>query len=632
MKRIGTALLAVLGLGLASLAGAQTSTLVEGMETPGEWVTVAGTGETLNVTAAASFTQGSGAIQLTYDFTAQDPWFKNANARKEFAAPVDLTSAEFFSYDINLPTAATEFILVIHFWDAYGNTARVVDYGAMAATTGWATRQHAFSILEKTRWAGSGRAIALNKVTAVSFHLQNQAATADSVLNFSLDNLRIHSGYDLLNEVVLEDFESYADDAAIQAAWPQRFGAGTLATLSTTNSASGTKAGIINADITAQWTQFGVEYTFASPQDFSTAAYFKVNLYGDALLAGTNPTAHVILQDNAGTPNRAVGYIWNYAANEEWQTIYMPFANGGVEPTGGSSAGAWGGASCWREDYWDGDQNGTTDLTQITKMIISIQCQGTATFPINGVDILYDDIIVGFASDAPPAPPVPSVKSYQVNYTAVAPTIDGVVSSGEWDAAAAPATGFVHHNNAALAATEDPAIRAMYDDNNLYILWEVPNSNFSLDFVPNQLRDPSGTSFSGDDFEMFISTEGNMGNDLYQIVLFPYSGDNQVYVWDAFPAASFNPASWDATGDQGAFTHTGGITRIEYKVPFSAFSQTMPDNGTNWGIQFGFINNSPAEAVNWEPDGTPGFASGRPLGTFTFLNASASAESWQLYN
>jgi hypothetical protein len=68
-------------------------------------------------------------------------------------------------------------------------------------------------------------------------------------------------------------------------------------------------------------------------------------------------------------------------------------------------------------------------------------------------------------------------------------------------------------------------------------------------------------------------------------------------------------------------------------MPASPFT-SFPADGTEWGVQIGYINTSPAEAVNWEPDTTAGFAAGRPFGTWIFTGAPpepTAADSWNLY-
>jgi len=69
-------------------------------------------------------------------------------------------------------------------------------------------------------------------------------------------------------------------------------------------------------------------------------------------------------------------------------------------------------------------------------------------------------------------------QNYTVNFTAKPPTIDGVVSAGEWDAAAPAITGFTQHD---AAVNEDPTeptkVRVLYSVDALYILYECTDSD-----------------------------------------------------------------------------------------------------------------------------------------------------------
>lgn len=66
------------------------------------------------------------------------------------------------------------------------------------------------------------------------------------------------------------------------------------------------------------------------------------------------------------------------------------------------------------------------------------------------------------------------IRNYDVNFAATAPTIDGVVSPGEWDAASTAAGDWRELRNAFDDVDEDNnRFRILYDANNLYILYET---------------------------------------------------------------------------------------------------------------------------------------------------------------
>lgn len=253
-------------------------------------------------------------------------------------------------------------------------------------------------------------------------------------------------------------------------------------------------------------------------------------------------------------------------------------------------------------------------------------------------------------------------KQYVVNAVSVygqVPVIDGVAGSGEWSDAASPGcTGFVQHGNPTVAAVEDPEVKVIFDHQYLYLLFQVTNVNFSLDFDPSTTtndpeqdgRDPSGTGFAGDDFEFFFFPNGpDSASDqtFYHTVFFPYETNGICYVWDEAGTSRGYPgaASWDATDEEVAFSYESGssLLTIEYKIAWTDFNveggvmETYPADGTEWGIQIGYINNNPSEAVNWEPDGTGGFLNGEPYGKWTFTGTPDMPEAleadmvWSLY-
>jgi len=614
-----------------------------------DFATTVDGGDDITLATSLDHTEGTYSLDVTYDYVAAGAWYYNAYIDKEFTTPVDVSGMEYLSYDSNVPTGNSAFLQILFLVDEMGYVARLVNWGGLDSSTGgWETQTFNLDQLEKNVWYGQGRAINMKKISKIRISIQRQAATSSTgTFTFLLDNMKFLSNLGGLQEVVLEDFESYADDSALSTAWPTVFQSPTT-TLETSAPYSGSQSLNLSADISEKWKNYAVKYDFSSPQDFSTAKYFKVAVHGDVQLATLTPTAHLYLVDADG--NRALAYIWDWPGSDEWTQIILPFETGGVF---GFLDDSWTlegdpytpGYSCWREDQWDGGAwDEDTDLSQISSVYLSIETQvGDAVDYPRSVTIGFDDISVGYAM---PNPPQPSVNAYNVNVvpaTGTTPVIDGTVGAGEWALAESPGcTGFVLHNNNTTAASEDPVVKALFNERFLYILWEVPNADFALAFDPTgQTRDPSGVSFSGDDFEMFIAPGGNVADEYYQIVLFPDEAESYCYVWDAYMAGG--PTSWDAV-DQAAFSYNSSTNTltIEYRVRFDAFNMagaavtTAPSDGDEWGMQLGVINNNPAEAVNWEPDGTAGFAAGRPYGTWTFVGTVTSPEttglsSWDNY-
>lgn len=104
----------------------------------------------------------------------------------------------------------------------------------------------------------------------------------------------------------------------------------------------------------------------------------------------------------------------------------------------------------------------------------------------------------------------PTPRNYNVQFTSAAPTIDGVVTAGEWDnAATASGTWGVLREAEGELDTENNRFRMMWDANNLYVLYETAFNTFfdPVDKVGNP--NPS-ISFGEDNLNLYFdpNTDG----------------------------------------------------------------------------------------------------------------------------
>jgi hypothetical protein len=401
-------------MGIAASASA-VGVVVDDAENAGAYTVAVPAGETLVVNSSSDATQGSASIEPTYTFTAQAAWYKSASAKKTFASPVDFGDMEYFSFDFKAAAGNEKFMFIIYFEDAKGNQARFTDYTIFTNADGtWQRKTYKISDLRKDRWASGGQPVNLEKITSVRYHLTNQAAVEAGSVSYQIDNVEVHNFVGIKNEVVVEGFE-YASNAALETAWIDGFGA-PVQTLDS-DAYEGSYSAAVTAEVPGKWTTRGVTHTFDVPQDYTDIKYVKVAIKGDAVLAGLDPRIQVMLQDETG--QRINGMIWDWGGEAEWQTIIMPFADGGVEQwvlntSNNTWSLAYGGASAWREDDWDDGQANraaTTDLSKVKKIILAYSTQldasvGTATYPINPT-VKYDNLVVGFdAADVPAEDPM----------------------------------------------------------------------------------------------------------------------------------------------------------------------------------------------------------------------------------
>ncbi|MCC5877437.1 MAG: hypothetical protein JJU11_14550 [Candidatus Sumerlaeia bacterium] len=391
---------------LVTTASAQI--LIDGAENTDYTINVA-SGDSITLANVSDSTQGSSSLEVTYNHEASSEWLKDAIIEKVLDTPLDLTSAEVFKYDIKVIDENPSLLMVIQFVDDNGYVFRYLDYGALTnASTDWDTRELRFSEIQKSRWVAQGRAANLRSIARVRYNILNPGEVENGTTVFQLDNLRIGSESGLLNETVINDFETYTDSAAAAAAWPQRFGAGTTAAIST-DSLHGSQSLEVSAEVTGRWISFAVENELPAPMDFSEAAYVKLSVRGNSTMAGLNPASKFWLVDGNG--RRALGYGFTWPQIDDWSVIIMPFQTDGVEPLNADGSPAWGGNSPWREDRWDGraaPYNDNTDLTNITRIIVGFETNNEPDpnpYPLGVVDVLFDDIVVGFESALPSEAP-----------------------------------------------------------------------------------------------------------------------------------------------------------------------------------------------------------------------------------
>lgn len=349
----------------------------------------------------ADKTQGAGSLKATYTFGADAAWYKNLRIERAVSgSPADLSAMSTFSFDYKVDVTDGLQNLTVNLIDTQGYQTRLNSPDLLdAPTAGWQTATYHISDFQKAIWAGSGRFVNLKKISRFAYNIGNDGNTTTNTLVVKFDNVRFSTGAEQFNEVVLEDFESYADNAALSAAWPGRFTPATritTTTLETVNPAGGAQSMNLAFDIDLANTTYGVSKTFSPALDLSGAKYLKLSLYGDANLPTTiGPIAFVYLQDSTGS--QCYGLIYNWPANAEWQVILMPFAEAGVIPfinVGWTYASD--GNSAWREVQWDGGTwDTTTDLSDITSIALAFSYGGAGNPPLS--TLKFDNLIAGYS-------------------------------------------------------------------------------------------------------------------------------------------------------------------------------------------------------------------------------------------
>jgi len=562
---------------------------------------------------------------------AADAWYFGGRIDKTYTTPIDISAAQFFAIDLKIPVANENFMMEIYLTDEVGNTNRLVYYPCGTATGDeFLTYNFSFSDLEKAIWVGHNP-INLKKIKQIRFAIENGGTVAAGTdFTYYLKNFRYISEMRPVREIVLENFNAYPSVDVLTTFWQDKWASPRSAVAALVDDGNGGKAAQFTATLTAANTNIGNMITLATPIDFSSATYLRAKIKGDTTFSTIAPVMHVFLGDTAG--NFVDGQLYGFGSvnNGGWMDVYFPFNPGGVNyPTDNTWSAwvntPWGGTDDLAEFRWWRDGSGSlrTDLTCINRVVLAEQGTG-GSYPITG-SWTFDDLAMGFAMDPLP---VTSVNNYDVKKVSVAPTIDGTVDTDEWADAADPGcTGFVSHDDNTVAAQEEQVVKATFDSNNLYILWQGKDANFGLDFNPvgSSYYNPGGTGYAGDDFEVFMAPNGNNADHYYHMVFFPCTTNNVCYIGSEIEGY----AAWTLSGCTAAFSYDTAdeTVTIEAMIPWTEFNSDSspvsgePNDSDQWGIQLGFINNTPSEATNWEPDATAGFASGRPFGTWWFKSA-----------
>ena len=249
---------------------------------------------------------------------------------------------------------------------------------------------------------------------------------------------------------------------------------------------------------------------------------------------------------------------------------------------------------------------------------------------------IYHNGVAGAIGNTPSVNPL--WRTYSVNYSATAPTVDGVVSEGEWDAALGDSGEFYALRvDPATVSGEDVRFKAVWADDALYLL---VTSNYG---GWNGVGD-----FNTDNLNIYIDPNGdgeaNVGGtvDGYQIVLGQPMGESSdnTFFSEAHVNTPFgNQAEWapDTVTDSQNNSADGGV--VEIRFPWADFDATHDDdsglthtsapvNGESWFFNIGRIS-SDGTAENflpiWNYNTTQSFAN-HPHGVITFVGGPVASE------
>ncbi|MCX7717760.1 MAG: thioredoxin family protein [Candidatus Sumerlaeaceae bacterium] len=367
--------------------------------------TPTGHANTARLATMAGASTGDLALQVTYEYPPTAAYTASTRVVRSLAAPISLREADRILVDISVPAALPALMMTIDFIDEKGCQARIVSHDLFSKeTNGWTTRAWSVSRLDKSRWAGEGRAVNLDRIVKVAYVVMAQEALpASGSFTFTLNNLRAQTGVAPGGSKSLINFQRYATPQALANGW-QPVTPGTVISL-TDGSQPSTKAMQVAGTVSQPGDTFLAEMAFDTPMDLSTARFVRLVMAGESSLASVNGIGLVRLVDMNG--NCAEGIVWGWATEPEWSFMHLPFLSDGVERYTAERPDAleFGGMSCWREAYQPGRATqAKTDMTRIAKLQLGFRATGGSGYPLKNAAVRFEEVIVGIDFAAPTMP------------------------------------------------------------------------------------------------------------------------------------------------------------------------------------------------------------------------------------
>lgn len=355
------------------------------------------------VTASlADKAEGSSALKIEYTHSAS-PYYV-AYLAKAFASPVDMSSMKEITFKVKADAAvASDLWMILRFRSTNGRVCRYVSDNTFPADGTWKNVTVSLAQMNFAGWEPHDPFDHFNMAAVDQFAIglmKNDATATAGTVNVLIDDLQFGASSTLVNEMLVDDFE-YADEAAMKAVWAEFNGTPADATLTygLTTGAVGAKALTFNVANMQSNHTYQVSKDFAQPVDMSDVAYVQMWMKGTR----SNPSQFLLyLQDNTG--NRVRAWIRTGMDTPVWDCYWLFFDVAPVtNPANpaefyGEYQDAGDGNNAvqpWHETYWDGDNLGVTDLSNIVKIILT---PGTGAGPVT-TDLQFDHIVFGSAVD-----------------------------------------------------------------------------------------------------------------------------------------------------------------------------------------------------------------------------------------
>lgn len=346
--------------------------------------------------------EGSGAMKVSLSYATSQIW-QYVYMTKDLSTSIDLSNAKRFSIwikgDSNLqkddPTLDAKCVLVSSIYGSTGYPIRYVNWsGSEFTTSSWhkASWTITDSGVEENPWSGYGGKPNLTNIQKLDLAIEiNEYSPNSTILYF--DDFECYEASSLVNEEIFDDFEGYANDSELQAAWaalPASAADTITIQLSTAEKQVGAKAMNANLFINDYWANSRIYKQTATSRDLSNARFVKFWLKGDDTTIPNKVDEwnafFIYVTDTAGSWARAT---LQDAVNETaWNCYYAELAVLKYNYPG------WGIVGPFDEEYWDpAGSASVTDLTAVNGIGFTYNLNRasnpTAPFTFN---LFFDDI------------------------------------------------------------------------------------------------------------------------------------------------------------------------------------------------------------------------------------------------
>ncbi len=379
---------------LAVFAGSASAAVIESFDTLDFAVNAAASNDIGTNGASASVsldpsvkTEGSNSLKLTYNYSGNQ--YFEVCIEKTYATPVDLSPYNSFHLKLRGDAVSSSFVWYANFVGENGKYYRYVGWNPVIPDGTFLDANWGRSEMEFNPWQPARDAVEISKITKIQIFVQKRAGSITAgTTNINFDAFEGFSAAD--GRVVADtiaSFDSYADTAALQAAWPTSAG-GTgnaiSAALVPDKDASG-KAMRLDSTIALKWYTLAATNVLPATLDLTQYKYFTFWMKGDATLAGLPSGAApiVFLRFEDSAVNRVRAWSTSTIKKGEWICVFIAMdANlAGFTPVNVDNAdqGTDGRSKMLADERWDG--GGDCVLNDIRKVQFC--------FTENGLDTNY---------------------------------------------------------------------------------------------------------------------------------------------------------------------------------------------------------------------------------------------------